>query len=82
MREGQDRLWEEVKPLREDMGEDFKPINRLIGALGARWEVMAEGGVRGGDEGLARGEVGVKVEGWVVRGEEGFAFDRPAVDRG
>jgi hypothetical protein len=40
------RIWQEIERLREDMMKGFDAMNRRISALGARWGLESEEGLR------------------------------------
>ncbi|MEM2211003.1 MAG: DUF3782 domain-containing protein [Nitrososphaerales archaeon] len=64
--------------LREDMMRGFDLIERRISALGVRWGVMSEEAFREGIKGLLSKELGVKVERWIGRDEDGLVYGYPA----
>ena len=78
LREGQNRLLEELAKLRQDMIEGFNLLKRHIDALGARWGIMAEEAFREGLKGLIEKELGFKVERWVSYDEVGIVFGYPS----
>jgi len=68
------RIWQEIDRLREDMNRGFELVNRHISALGARWGLMAEDAFRNGLRGVLEKELGLKVERWTTRDEEGIVY--------
>jgi hypothetical protein len=68
------RIWQEIDRLREDMNRGFVLVNRHISALGARWGLMAEDAFRNGLRGVLEKELGLKVERWTTRDEEGIVY--------
>ncbi|MBS7248410.1 MAG: DUF3782 domain-containing protein [Candidatus Jordarchaeales archaeon] len=70
MRQRQEKLWKEVRALREDFGV----INRKLDALGARWGIMAEESFKEGLRGILEKEFGFKVEKWIRTGYDGDVF--------
>ena len=60
-----ERVWGEIKKLREDMKEGFERLDRRLVALGSRWGLMAEEAFREGMKRLLQERFGVaRVERW------------------
>ena len=74
MIKGFERHDREIERLREDMNRGFELVNRHISALGARWGLMAEDAFRNGLRGVLEKELGLKVERWTTRDEEGIVY--------
>ncbi len=74
MMKGFERHDREIARLREDMIRGFELVNRHISALGARWGIMAEDAFREGLRGILEKELGLKVERWTTRDDEGFVY--------
>ncbi|MCX8204978.1 MAG: DUF3782 domain-containing protein [Candidatus Nezhaarchaeota archaeon] len=70
---------EELAKLREDVAKGFNLIRRHIDALGARWGMLSERAFREGLKGLIEKELGLQVEKWVRRDEEGYVHGHPSV---
>lgn len=72
------KLREDMNKLREDMVRGFELVNRHISALGARWGLMAESAFREGLKGVLEKELGLTVERWTARDEEGAVYGYPS----
>jgi len=73
------RLSEEMRKLREDMLRGFERMDRHLGALGARWGLMAEEAFREGLKGFLEKELKLSVKRWVQRDEEGMVYGYPSM---
>ena len=69
---------EELVKLRRDMDSGFATLNRKIDALGARWGIMSEEAFRAGMRGIIERELGLKVERWAARDDEGMVYGYPS----
>jgi len=69
----------ELARLREDMNRGFELVERHIGALGARWGIMAESAFRESLRGLLEKELGLRVEKWTVYDEAGKVYGYPSM---
>jgi hypothetical protein len=78
LREGQNKLWEEIAKLREDMKNGFELVERHINALGTRWGMMTEDAFRNSLKGLLEKSFRVRVEKWSDFDEEGFVYEHPS----
>lgn len=74
-----DRNEKELIRLREDMLKGFELMRRHLDALGARWGLMSEEAFREGLRGLLKEELGLKVEKWAYRDEEGMVYGYPSI---
>ncbi len=73
------RIEQELAKLREDMMRGFDLVNSHISALGARWGMMAEDAFREGLRGILEKELGLKVERWTARDDEGIVYGYASV---
>ena len=74
-----DRNEKELIKLRKDMLKGFELMRRHLDALGARWGLMSEEAFREGLRGLLEEELGLKVEKWTYRDEEGMVYGYPSI---
>lgn len=79
LREETEKLWKEMVRLREDMLRGFERMDRHLGALGARWGLMAEEAFREGLKGFLAKELKLSVKRWVQRDEEGMVYGYPSM---
>ncbi|MDM7274506.1 MAG: DUF3782 domain-containing protein [Thermoprotei archaeon] len=70
---------EELINLRRDMNRGFAALERKINALGVRWGVMSEEAFRAGMRGIVEEELGLKVERWIARDDEGVVYGYPSI---
>jgi len=73
------RLSEEMVRLREDMLRGFERMDRHLGALGARWGLMAEEAFREGLKSFLVKELKLSVKRWVQLDEEGMVYGYPSM---
>ncbi|MGB9660252.1 MAG: PD-(D/E)XK nuclease family protein, partial [Nitrososphaerales archaeon] len=70
---------QELVRLREDMLRGFERMDRHLGALGARWGLMAEEAFREGLKGFLAKELKLSVKRWVQRDEDGMVYGYPSI---
>ncbi len=71
------RLTERHESLEQRMGRGFARLEATLGAIGARWGLMAEESFRSGMAGILRDQFGWQVERFLVMDTEGYVFGRP-----
>jgi len=86
LREETARLWDEIVKLRRDMEQGFERMDRRfeqmdrhLGALGARWGLMAEEAFREGLKGFLEKELELSVERWAQYDGEGTVYGYPSI---
>ncbi len=78
MNKGFTRYDAELTKLREDMNRGFQLLERLISALGARWDLLGEAAFREGLKGLLEKEFKFKIERGVNFDNEGYVYGFPS----
>ena len=73
----QDRKWEENQKVINEMLAEVKKVGSTVGAVGARWDLQAEGAFRNGLKGILEDSFGVKVERYEDYDHDGMIFGRP-----
>lgn len=68
---------EEMAALRREFQQGLNRIEATLGALGARWGMMAEDAFRDGMAGILKQRLGWKVERFLAKDTEGFVFGHP-----
>ncbi len=71
------RLTERHESLEQRVNQGFARVEATLGALGARWGLMAEESFRSGMAGILRDQFGWQVEHFLVMDTEGYVFGHP-----
>jgi len=71
------RLTERHESLEKRVDRGFARLEATLGAIGARWGLMAEESFRSGMAGILRDEFGWQVEHVLIMDTEGYVFGRP-----
>lgn len=71
------RLTERHEALEQRVDQGFARLEATLGAIGARWGLMAEESFRSGMAGILRDQFGWPVEHFLVMDTEGYVFGRP-----
>ncbi|MGC8946316.1 MAG: PD-(D/E)XK nuclease family protein [Anaerolineae bacterium] len=71
------RLVERHESLEQRVNQGFARLEATVGAIGARWGMMAEEAFRSGMAGILRDQFGWQVERLLMMDTEGFVFGHP-----
>ena len=71
------RLTERHESLEQRVNRGFARLEATLGAIGARWGLMAEESFRAGMAGILRDQFGWQVEHVLMMDTEGYVFGRP-----
>jgi hypothetical protein len=71
------RLTERHESLEQRVNRGFARLEATLGAIGARWGLMAEESFRSGMAGILRDEFGWQIEHVLMMDTEGYVFGRP-----